>query len=171
VTTHELRRRLHVLDELGVWRVLMGETASDPVQACALFFPPWRDRLADGRLGPFYGTTLPSTWQVAWTAWNQSRAGGGLWDPATDEETRRGGRPKPPPQPPAPEFLRMDAFLARYGHRLTQRELEVATMRCRGRMRPATIAKRLGMKQADVEALLRGVFQMWMQANLGRTAS
>jgi hypothetical protein len=65
----------------------------------------------------------------------------------------------------------MEAFLERFGHELTAREHKVASLRWRDKLRPPTIAKRLGMNRPDVEALLRSVIARWTAVCLGRTAA
>jgi hypothetical protein len=155
---HDLRRRLHVLAELGILHVLLGDTLADPVQAHAIFLPPWRDRLADGSLGPEYGATGPGAWAEAWNDWRASIFGGGLWDAA--EEHRRPA----PPVKPAFAYEPPEAFLVRIGHTLPQTEARAASMRYRDNLRTPAIAKRLGLARADVEELLRVFFQRWAAA-------
>jgi hypothetical protein len=192
MNTAALRRRIEILDEfallapaLGVDLVHQGDgrpwldrqaagdsvvsRRADSVWTRSMFMPPWRPRLKSGELGPEYGPVTPSHWHNAWTAWRESRAAGALWD----EETAWSSRPRPAPaeQPTASVFLGMEAFLERFGHELTAAELKVASLRWRDRLRPPTIAKRLGMNRPDVAALLRSVIARWTAVCLGRTAA
>ncbi len=196
MTTHDLRRRLHVLGEFGLLGGMMGSEAvhsgssrvggdaqsttprhtgdthlsrrAESVYARSLFCPPWRVRLADGTLGPWYGPTTPQHWHDAWKRWRQSRAGGALWD----EETAWRSRPhRPAPQSEsAPTFLEPEDFLARFGHQLTPTELKVATLYLRDRLKPHVIRHRVGLKPCDVQAVLRSVIQKWSAAAPRRSA-
>jgi hypothetical protein len=61
----------------------------DPAQH-ALYCPPWRERLGNGKLGPWYGPKGADAMTRALVDYEQSRAGGGLWDPdAKPGEVRR----------------------------------------------------------------------------------
>jgi hypothetical protein len=64
---------------------------SDDVQAWtehAIYAPPWRMRMPDGKLGPEYGPASEGELDRLLSEYEQSTAGGGLWDADEDARTR-----------------------------------------------------------------------------------
>ena len=94
----------------------------------ALFMPPWRDRLIDDQLGPWYGPETEAAYERQARMHLESTAGGGLWDPqeeqrmdpeATIREERRQGERY--------DAEKMSRFVARHSPDIPMRELEVYT--------------------------------------------
>lgn len=90
------------------------------------FYPPWRAwRLRGGRrLGPEYGPRTSSSYEASWERWNQSLAGGGLWD-EREEIPRHGCSPRPLSAMPRPDADRMCTWLRLHADSLPTLELLV----------------------------------------------
>ena len=54
-----------------------------------IYLPPWRE-LVGNRLGPEYGPLKQGTYRRQHEEWQDSRAGGGLWDQETADATNPG---------------------------------------------------------------------------------
>lgn len=126
-----------------------------------MFLPPWRERLADGRLGPEYGPPTPGHLAEATAQYEFSVAGGGFWDFGRD-------RHKPRPLPDMArlgEYITAEVFLKRFGHTLPARELEVGTLWTHTKLKAAGMASRTGLPRKEVEALLASFLRRWSEAN------
>src|SRR5512146_1849755 len=112
-----------------------------------LLCPPWRARLPDGRLGPWYGPGSPEEYDARLKDWRDSYAGGGLWDESEVPKTRqRKERRALDRYDAAP----MRAFVRLRSQDLPMRELEVYTLFYVDGLSRAKIGARLGISQITV---------------------
>lgn len=101
----------------------------------SIYHPPWRDRLPDGSLGPWYGPRSVSEYL------RERR-----------EHRQRSGKPRS-------KTIRLDAeamnhFISQHGHEVPAREMEVyVAIYVDARSVPAA-AQRLGIKRDTIKGLL-----------------
>lgn len=144
----------------------------------AIYMPPWHERFSDGELGPPYGPEKPSTYRRLLEEWEQSRAGGGLWD----EETEIGCHPEGALAKRRADHrvARYDAepmaeFMARYSAKMGGRKnrmVELYTCYYADGMSLGRTASRLGITANNAKQILKNLrsrLRQWM-ARTGRKA-
>lgn len=112
------------------------------------YAPPWRRWTNDGRLGPWYGPMSAGENEAARRRYSESRAGGGLWqpDPVTPKEAAMAASRK--------YHDAVMAWVERYSHRLSMRELEVCFFFFRDGKTVARIASLMEVKPGTVSAMV-----------------
>lgn len=111
---------------------------------------PWRMRLTNGKLGPWYGPESPAAFDRALENYAQSKAGGGLWDSEDDPEHRA-----KPAAIRCADYEHVSRYVARRSGDLPMRELEVFCLYWEQGYSQGAIARYLGIAKATVEVYIK----------------
>jgi DNA-directed RNA polymerase specialized sigma24 family protein len=120
-----------------------------------LYLPPWRERFG-AHLGPEYGPRKLSEYENAWARYNESLAGGGLWD--HDEEVRVLAK-KARAMSDRYDAEPMRRYVERHSADVPARELEVYVAFWVDGRSVAVAARVLGLTPNTVKALIKRLRQ------------
>lgn len=167
------RRRIEVLHEFveagrihGTDNVVDG-IDEGPILSAGLYVPPWREKLTNGELGPFYGPQSQAVLDKLISYHNTSIHGGGIWD--YDEEPdlivsktrKRIGRE---------DSKEIDRFVYLNSGSLSLRELEAYTLYFVEEKSAGSCAKIMGCKRQTVYDFvqnLRNKRKLWLTKRMG----
>jgi hypothetical protein len=128
----------------------------DWVSETAKYLAPYRDRYPDGSLSPWFGPMNESAYETRVREYEESTAGGGLWDP--EEEARMGVRRAALRQAKRRVRDHVEAvvrWVERHGHELSHRHQAVATAVFKDGLGVRRAASRVGMHWRAVEQVVR----------------
>jgi hypothetical protein len=131
---------------------------SDDVQAWtehAIYAPPWRMRMPDGRLGPEYGPRSESEMAEEIARYNQTREGGGLWDEETEAQSKGRVTVRQQRRVERSDLSRVMYYIGRNSGSIPARELECAMLYWQDGRSQGRVARLMSVKVETVREWLK----------------